>query len=167
MTKKNKLFLILLAFAILTGIVFFKPLPPVPDVVIQTIDNQRFNMRDFHGKPVIVTFWATNCPSCLKEIPDLLQLYREYHQQGLEIIAISMPYDIPSHVVALKRQMAIPYPLSLDLHGEINKAFGGVALTPTSFLIAPYGTIIWRKTGRFDIDIMREKITGLLNAAQS
>ncbi len=161
MKKKTKVFLILLAFAIFIGMVFFKPLPPTPDVVIQTIDNQRFNLRDFHGQSVIVTFWATNCPPCLKEIPDLLQLYREYHQQGLEIIAVNMPYDIPSHVVALKQQMAIPYPLVLDLHGKINKGFGGVAFTPTSFLIAPNGTIVWQKTGRFDVNVMRKKIAEL------
>lgn len=42
------------------------------------------------GKVVLVNFWATWCPPCLKEFPDLIKLYDEYHSQGLEVVAISM-----------------------------------------------------------------------------
>jgi peroxiredoxin len=136
--------------------------PAAPQVSFKTIDNRFFKLQDFHGQPVIVTFWATNCPSCLKEIPDFLDLYQHFHAQGLEIIAVSMPYDIPSHVVALKQRLAIPYPLVLDLQGKINAAFGGVALTPTSFLISPDGKIAWRQTGRFSVEELHKRITTLL-----
>ncbi len=160
---KNKLFVVMLLFAVLTaGLWSLRPLPSAPSVRFKTIDNQSFNLHDFRGNPVIVTFWATNCPACLKEIPDFLSLYQQYHPQGLEIIAVSMPYDIPSHVVALKQRLSIPYPLALDLQGQINSAFGGVALTPTSFVISADGQIVWRHTGRFSIKDITEKIEKLL-----
>ncbi len=152
----------MLLTAALTGAWLLRPPPSAPAVAFKTIDNQSFKLRDFRGAPVIVTFWATNCPSCLKEIPDFLTLYRQYHSQDLEIIAVSMPYDIPSHVVALKKRLSIPYPLVLDLQGQINSAFGGVALTPTSFVISADGRIVWRHTGRFSLKEMKEKIEGLL-----
>lgn len=91
-------------------------------------------------------------------------LYQQYHSQGLEIIAVSMPYDIPSHVVALNQRLVIPYYLVLDLQGKINSAFGGVTLTPTSFLISPKGKITWRQTGRFSIEDMKKRIEVLLAA---
>lgn len=43
-----------------------------------------------HGKVTLVNFWATWCPPCLKEFPDLIKLYNEYHPQGLEVVAVSM-----------------------------------------------------------------------------
>jgi len=162
---ENKLVVLVLLAAILTGTAWwFRPSSsPAPSITFKTIDNQSFHLQDFRGKPVIITFWATNCSSCLKEIPDFLKLYNLYHSQGLEIIAVSMPYDIPSHVVALKQRLSIPYFMALDIEGRINAAFGGVALTPTSFLISPDGNIIWRKTGRFSIEKMQERINKILN----
>ena len=144
------------------GFWWLKPLPPAPSVTFKTLDNQSFSLKDFSGKAVIISFWASNCPSCLQEIPDFLTLYRQYHAQGLEIIAVSMPYDIPSHVVALKQRLKIPYYLVLDLQGRINSAFGGIALTPTSLLISPEGKIIWHHTGRFSVAEMTRRIGKLL-----
>ncbi len=161
---KSKLLPVFTVIAVLSfaGWWWFPLSRPAPQVTFRTIDNQSFRLRDFRGQPVIITFWASNCPSCLKEIPDFLALYRQYHPQGLEIVAVSMPYDIPSHVVALKQHSAIPYYLVLDLQGQINSAFGGVALTPTSFLVSPEGEIVWRQTGRFAVEAMKTRIEALL-----
>src|SRR5512137_1942547 len=64
-----------------------------PNVTFSTITGKKINLKELSGKPVIVTFWATDCPACIKEIPDLIDLYKQYHKQGLEIIAVAMYYD--------------------------------------------------------------------------
>jgi peroxiredoxin len=121
-----------------------------PDVIFTTITGKKIALEALRGKPVIVTFWATDCPSCIKEIPYLIDLYTQYHQQGLEIIAVAMYYDPPNHVVTLTQDQQLPYHVALDLTAEIAHAFGDIQLIPSTFLITPDGLIAIKKTGNFD-----------------
>lgn len=129
-----------------------------PSVSFTTIDGEKIKLERLHGKPILVTFWATDCASCVKEIPHLTALYQHYHAQGLEIIAVAMYYDIPSHVVEMTRQKQIPYRAVLDLQASHAKAFGGVQFTPSTFLIAPDGLIAAKMVGAFDPTDLQNKI---------
>ena len=133
-----------------------------PDVIFSTITGKKIALKDFRGKPVIVTFWATDCPACIKEIPHLIDLYTQYHQQGLEIIAVAMVYDPPNHVVTMTEDLQLPYNVALDLNAEIAHAFGDVHLTPSTFLISPDGLCALQKTGAFDPAEMKTRIETLL-----
>jgi len=134
----------------------------ISDLILTTITGERIALKDLRGKPVIVTFWATDCPSCITEIPHLLELYRRYHPHGLELIAINMYYDPPSHVVSMARLKQLPYPVVLDLTAQHAHDFGDVQLTPSTFLIAPDGAIAVHKTGMFDLADMKSRITHYL-----
>jgi peroxiredoxin len=120
-----------------------------PDVSLMTITGQTLQLSAFKGKPVIVTFWATDCAACVKEIPDLIDLYQTYRDKGLEIIAIAMYYDPPNHVVEMSKAKQIPYYVALDLRAELARAFGEVHLTPTTFVIDADGVIVQHITGTF------------------
>jgi peroxiredoxin len=137
---------------------FDTPLPPAPDVTFTTITGKNIALKALRGKPVIVTFWATDCPSCIKEVPHLLDLYARYHPQGLEIIAVAMYYDPPNHVVTMTGDLRLPYPVALDLKADIAHAFGDVQLTPSTFLISPGGRIALKTTGAFDAADMKTRI---------
>ena len=134
-----------------------------PDTTFTTITGKKITLEDLRGKPVIVTFWATDCPACMKEIPHLIDLYTQYHKQGLEIIAVAMYYDPPDHIVTMTRDQQLPYYVSLDLKSEHANAFGNVRLTPSTFLITPDGLINLKKTGTFDYAEMKARIEALLN----
>ncbi|MFZ2170936.1 MAG: TlpA disulfide reductase family protein [Methylococcaceae bacterium] len=133
-----------------------------PDVTFTTITGKKIALKDLRGKPVIVTFWATDCPACIKEIPHLIDLYTQYHKQGLEIIAVAMFYDPPNHVVSLTQDRQLPYPVALDLKSEHAQAFGDVQLIPNTFLISPGGLLTLQKTGAFDYAEMKTHIETLL-----
>jgi peroxiredoxin len=133
-----------------------------PDVTFTTLTGKKIALKEWRGKPVIVTFWATDCPGCIKEIPDLIDLYAQYHKQGLEIIAVAMYYDPPNHVVTLTEDSQLPYNVALDLKAEHAHAFGGVQLIPSTFLISPDGLIALEKTGAFDPAVMKTRIETLL-----
>ena len=135
---------------------------PAPDVIFTTISGKHINLKAQQGKPVIVTFWATDCPACIKEIPHLIALYNNYHNRGLEIIAVAMYYDPPNHVVSMTKAKQLPYDIALDFLGEHARAFGQVRLTPTTFLIAPDGSVTLNKTGAFDIHDMKNRIENML-----
>ena len=133
-----------------------------PDVTFTTITGKKIALKDLRGKPVIVTFWATDCPACIKEIPHLIDLYTQYHKQGLEIIAVAMYYDPPNHVVTMTEDQQLPYNVALDLKAEHAYAFGDVQLIPSTFLISPDGLIALKKTGAFDPAEMKTRIETLL-----
>jgi len=130
-----------------------------PETTFSTITGKKIALQDLRGKPVIVTFWATDCASCIKEIPHLIELYQQYHDEGLEIIAVAMAYDPPNHVLDMTKAQQLPYHVALDMQSENAHAFGDVSLTPTTFLIAPDGSIVLQKTGLFDLSEMNTQLS--------
>jgi peroxiredoxin len=134
-----------------------------PEVTFTTITGQKIALKEWQGKPVIVTFWATDCPSCMLEIPHLTDLYRKFHPQGLEMIAVAMTYDPPNHVVEMTRARQLPYYVALDLNSAHALAFGDVQFTPTTFLISPEGKIAEKSVGVFDYPTWQSRIAAMLN----
>lgn len=157
------LFISILTVTLITSTYcFFLSKPAAPELTFKTITNKDINLQQLQGQPVLVTFWASNCPSCLKEIPHFKSLYQDYHQRGLEIIAIAMHYDRPNYVVQASKTHQIPYDIVLDLRQKFALAFGGVSLTPTTILINPQGEIEYQITGVFDLQAMQTRIETLL-----
>lgn len=144
--------------------VWFLPtgLRSAPPLVGQTLDGRTLILEQLRGKPVLVTFWATTCPSCLEEMPHLIELYRELNPKGLEIIGVAMVYDPPEQVRMLARQRQIPYPIVLDTQAQIAREFDNVRLTPTTVLISPEGRIVHYRLGLLDLPKLRETIQGML-----
>ncbi len=132
-----------------------------PAVTFKTLSGENLALADLQGKPVIVTFWATDCPGCIEEIPHLIQLHQTYSQRGLTIIAVAMHYDPPNHVLEMVKSQKLPYSVTLDPSGELAQAFGNVQLTPTTFLIDPKGHIVMQKVGAFGLSDMKQRLEAL------
>lgn len=126
------------------------PVRPAPDIELTLLDGGSAPLASLRGRSVLINFWATTCGVCVAELPQLVQLYQELHPRGLEIIGIAMPYDPPSQVQDFVRRRAIPYPIALDVLGVATRAFDGVRLTPTAFLLDPAGNIVFTQTGTLD-----------------
>jgi peroxiredoxin len=134
-----------------------------PDITLQLIDGKKLKLSNLKGKPVLITFWATSCPGCIKEMPHLIELYHELHSKGLEIIGIAMPYDRPDYVMQMVKSKKLPYLIAFDLKGDAVRAFGNVSLTPTTFLIDAQGKIVKKKIGVMNMDIWKKRIISILN----
>lgn len=135
---------------------------PAPDITFPLIDGRELRLEALNGQAVLITFWATTCLECRREIPDLIALYNELGPSGLEIIAVAMPYDPPNRVLETARLMNLPYPVALDIHGDAVRAFGNVEATPASFLISTDSRIVMRHTGAMDIARLRKQILRFL-----
>ncbi len=135
----------------------------VPDQTLTTINGEQLTLSEFKGKALLVSFWATDCAACIAEIPHLKSLYHDYHDQGLEIVAIAMPYDPPNHVVAMSKAQQLPYHVALDILGVHQKAFGNVRATPTTYLVSPEGLVVSGIIGSFDLETMQRKIEQFIN----
>jgi peroxiredoxin len=121
-----------------------------PDVTFTTIDGKKIAMADLKGKVVLVNFWATDCPGCVKEMPALANTYNQYSKKGFEIIAVAMPYDPPAQVLNYTKQKALPFPVMHDGLSEVTEKFGGINLTPTTYIFDKQGHLLRRTIGNID-----------------
>ena len=133
---------------------------PISEVTFTTITGKKIPLKALKGKPVIVTFWATDCPECLKE--GLPPEDNFCGTKGLEVIAIAMHYDPPNLVINLSEALKLPYDVALDLTRETATAFGNIELTPSTFLIGPDSLINVKKVGAFDPVEIKTRIEILL-----
>ncbi|HHH43852.1 MAG TPA: TlpA family protein disulfide reductase [Gammaproteobacteria bacterium] len=134
----------------------------VPDITVTTLQGQEMNLAELRGRPLLVTFWASTCRSCLREMPHLTALYQELAPRGLEVLGIAMAYDPPNRVVEVSKARQIPYPLALDIDSAAATAFGDVSVTPSTFLIAPDGQVVLQQNGALDMTEVRARVLDML-----
>jgi thiol-disulfide isomerase/thioredoxin len=144
----KKLFLAVAIIILLVFLGFYlKTAFIAPNVTFTTIAGQKINMVDLKGKVVLVNFWATDCRSCIKEMPELVTIYNAYKEKGFEVISVAMPYDPPAQVFNYVTQKVLPFPVMHDGFAEITEAFGGVSVTPTAFIYDKQGKRLQKTVG--------------------
>jgi peroxiredoxin len=133
----------------------------IPDIRLVTTRGERIELAHLRGKPLLVTFWATTCTTCMEEMPHLIDLYHELSPRGLQVIGIAMFYDPPNRVLAVQDARKIPYTIALDIDAEASRAFSDVELIPATFLFAPDGRLVYHKVGAVDINKLRDEILAI------
>ena len=156
--------LVALAIVGLVGYVWLAPpaREPAPAVELPMLDGGRAELATYRGEPVMLVFWATNCPTCIDEMPDIVALHEDLAADGLNILGVAMAYDPPERVRALVERRGLPYDIVLDEEGAIANAFDEVRLTPTTVLIDPEGGIVWQRIGHLDFPAVRDDIRAML-----
>ena len=102
-------------------------------------------LADYKGKVVIVNFWATWCGPCKMEIPDFVELYDEYKDQGLVVLGISVD-DTPEQLQVFMKEFKMNYPV-VQMRPEVEDAWGPFYGYPTSFIVARDGSICTKHIG--------------------
>jgi thiol-disulfide isomerase/thioredoxin len=136
-----------------------QPLPA--GVQLTGLDGHNHGFEEWHGKLLLVNFWATWCTPCLHEIPDLVKLQKQYAAQGLQIIGPAV--DDPDSVRSMLGPLGINYPVltgtpdaMIDLMEKLGNGPGGL---PFSILVSPEGRIIERQIGPYTA----EQLSALLS----
>ena len=132
-----------------------------PNFVLKTGDGKTYELVQSKGKVVIVNFWATWCGPCRKEIPDFIELYKKYKDQGVEIVGVALDKDGWEKVNPFVKQNNINYPVVLD-NGTVAATFGKIQFIPTTFIIDPNGNIVDEHTGVMTKAMLEAKIKPLL-----
>lgn len=142
------------------GVLRFASNPePLPLFMAQDINGQVVSSAAYKGKVVFVNFWATWCPPCREEIPDLIKLQDTYKDQ-FQIISISEDDAPPEAMREFAKQAHINYPIIL-LNTEINRDFGGIPALPTSFVINRDGGIVQKHVGLYSPELFEAEIRTL------
>lgn len=150
--KFAKPLLIAAAVFVVAGALFYALMekPSAPAATFTTLEGKQISLNDLRGQFVLVNFWATSCPGCIKKMPDMIETYNQYKGRGFEVIAVAMSYDPPNYVSSFVNTRQLPFPVVLDVNGEHARVFGNVQITPTTFLIGKDGSILEHKLGDFD-----------------
>lgn len=110
-----------------------------PELAIKTFDGENFDLKEKHGKVILVNFWASWCLDCRKEMVILDELYQECHEKGLEIIGISIDSK-KDREVALNLARNLPYKNAI-LHDLKKSSFDNVEFVPTNYAIDKSGNL--------------------------
>jgi peroxiredoxin len=156
-----------IAVLAIAAIAYFSLSAPqaAPSVTYTGLDGQKFTSESLKGKVVMVNFWATSCATCVKEMPQMVQTYNKYKDQGLEYVAVAMSYDPPNYVLNYAQTRSLPFRIALDTKGELAKSFGDVKLTPTTYVIDKQGNIIKRYVGEPEFAQLHKLLEKALGAA--
>lgn len=161
-------------FAAIPGLLLALALPAVaaemqqgqaPPFAARDIDGNRFDLAEqMEQGPVAITFWATWCKPCRKELPELAKLQRRYAGAGFAVVAVSG--DSPVDAAKIRpyvKSARFPFVVVHDVDGEVRRRFE-VEAFPTTFLVDRAGNVVHRQVGyrRGDEAILERALRELL-----
>ena len=124
---------------------FFRNPATAPAFKLRDLDGRELSAASLRGKVVILNFWATWCPPCRAEIPDLIALQEKYRDH-LVVIGVSEDEGGPEVVRRFVAQQKINYPIVM-MTAELEKMFPGVSALPTSFILDRESRIVQKHVG--------------------
>jgi len=131
--------------------------PMAPNFILKDVEGNDVSLADYKGKVVFVNFWATWCPPCRGEIPDLVKLQDKYGKDGFAILGISVDQqDSKDKVPGFVKKMDMNYPV-LYAQAQVVKNYGGIESIPTTFVINRDGRALGKIVGARSYDTF-EKI---------
>ncbi|WP_299090718.1 TlpA disulfide reductase family protein [uncultured Metabacillus sp.] len=127
-----------------------------PDFELTTLDGEKVSLSSLQGKKVILNFWATWCPPCRSEMPDMEKIHNEFNEDVV-IAAVNLTSSEKNveTVESFVKELNLSFPVLLDKKGEINKQFE-VLSYPTSYIIDEKGVITSKFVGAMTYDQMKD-----------
>jgi cytochrome c biogenesis protein CcmG/thiol:disulfide interchange protein DsbE len=113
----------------------------LPDV----LQGKDFSLSQFKGKVVVINFFTFFCGPCREEMPDLNKINNELKGQGLQTLGIALSSD-PTQIRFLVKQLGLEYPVLIGTD-KVSKAYGDVAVVPTTFIIDKSGNVVQKLEG--------------------
>lgn len=108
------------------------------DFTLEDIQGKTHRLADYRGKWVLVNFWATWCPPCLEEIPELTSLHNAHHDKDLVVIGIAIDSGSNKKVADFAQAHGISYPVVMG-DRKVTAQIGAVDVLPVSYLYNPKG----------------------------
>lgn len=139
--------------------------PPVASAVAEAfwarrfpgLDGQTLDVSPWRGQPLLVNFWATWCPPCVKELPEINQFYKEAKGQGWQVLGLALDKAEPVKAFLQKTPLDFAIALAgadgLGLVRELGNAAGGL---PFSVVFDETGEISWRRLGVSSLQDLRQ-----------
>lgn len=124
-----------------------------PDFKLQTPDEETVQLSDYRGKRVLLNFWATWCPPCRAEIPDMQKLY---DNKDVVILAVNMA-ESKDKVTEFIDAYDMTFPVPMDAESKVMDTYQ-IQAYPTSYLIDSNGRIQFIRLGAMNYDLMVQEL---------
>jgi thiol-disulfide isomerase/thioredoxin len=152
---------IVLLLALLPFQAYGQDAPKAPSLSLRDLRGRTVRLSDYRGKVVLVNFWATWCPPCRAEVPDLIRWQREYKGRGLQVVGITYPPTNVREVRRFIRRFRVSYPVLLGAR-ETKTIFIEGETLPVTIVLDRQGNIRERIEGILLPEEFEEKIKPLL-----
>ncbi len=141
---------------------------PAPDFAMRLLEVDsasspepgEFRLSDYHGRPVVINFWASWCPPCRQESPAFERLWRRYQDTGIQFVGVDIQDEV-SDAEAYVREFGLTFPNGVDPDGAITVEYGVIGL-PVTFFIGSSGVVEGRWVGAIPEDKLEEWVRTLL-----
>ena len=132
-----------------------------PALALKDVRGRTVRLSDYKGKVVLLNFWATWCPPCRAEMPDLIRMQRQYRKLGLQVIGITYPPEEIGEVRQFIRKLRVNYPIALGTK-ETKTLFDETETLPVTIVIDHQGKVHDRIEGILLPEEFEQKIKPLL-----
>lgn len=137
---------------------------PAPDFSLQLFNGETIRLGDLRGQVVLLNFWASWCPPCRAEAPDLQALHEDFSPSGLRVIGVNMLESSRAKAQAFIDELGIGYANGEDIEQRIARLYR-VEAPPESYLIDRRGQVRQVYIGSIRYDMVGSKILSLLAEA--
>ncbi len=152
-----------LFFSVLMSLFLLLPVHAQPvEFAMHGLDGKLHKLSDYRGKWVVVNYWATWCPPCAEEIPELNKFYNKYKGNKAAVIGINFEFQDKDYVREFINEFDLKYPV-LMTEETISTPFGQLAGLPTTYLISPDGELQKTHMGVVSLELLENWMQGKLN----
>ncbi len=130
-----------------------------PDFELQTLTGETVKLSDYRGKKVLVNLWASWCPPCRAEMPDIQELYEEYKDQGFVVLGVNLTTTEKENnsVKPFVEEFGLTFPILMDIRNEVGRTYQAVSI-PTSYFIDSEGIIHQKIIGQMSRETIENNI---------
>lgn len=150
-------FLFMIALSLMTSLAQAEP----QDIEFVDLEGKNVNLSDFRGQWVIVNIWATWCPPCIKEMPDLTFFHEKYKNDGAIVLGVNYENIAVEKINNFTEELMITFPIVRfkDIDLNANKTpFGPLRGLPSTYMVAPSGHIVAGRAGLVDQELLESFI---------
>lgn len=133
---------------------------PAPEIEGRTLDGNVVKLSELRGHPVWITFWATWCPPCRAENPDIKAAYLEHQGEGLVVLAVNLGEE-QATVRDYVQRTGLPFPIALDGDSSISATYRIVGI-PTHFFVDANGIVREQRIGSMSKKTIDKKLAALI-----